>query len=88
MVVRSLNINEDSFQPQEKDEELLGDKIPYLSSIETLMYLFSKTPPDICFVVSLLVRFSSYPCHIIFHIITLHLHKEMMYFYCSILILC
>ncbi|XP_049372065.1 secreted RxLR effector protein 161-like [Solanum verrucosum] len=64
MVVRSLDINKGPFRPQENDEELLGDETPYLSAIGALMYLASITRPDICFVVSLLARFSSCPTRI------------------------
>lgn len=39
MVVRSLNGDKDRFRPQNKDEELLSPKVPYLSIIGTLMYL-------------------------------------------------
>ncbi|XP_049399929.1 pectinesterase-like [Solanum stenotomum] len=61
MVVRSLDINKDPFRPQEKDEEILGDETPYLSAIGALMYRANNTRPDICFVVSLLAKFSSCP---------------------------
>nr|KYP41873.1 Retrovirus-related Pol polyprotein from transposon TNT 1-94 [Cajanus cajan] len=39
MVVRSLDVNKDPFRLQEKDEEILGPKVPYFSAIEALMYL-------------------------------------------------
>lgn len=39
MVVRSLDVKKDSFRPCEKDEELLGPEVPYLSAIGALMYL-------------------------------------------------
>ncbi|XP_049360771.1 secreted RxLR effector protein 161-like [Solanum verrucosum] len=61
MVVRSLDINKDSFRPQEKDEELLGDETSYLSATGALMYLANNTRSDIYFTVSLLARFSSCP---------------------------
>ena len=35
MVVRSLDVNKDPFRPQEKDEEILGSEVPYLSAIGT-----------------------------------------------------
>ncbi|XP_015166961.1 uncharacterized protein [Solanum tuberosum] len=61
MVVRSFDINKDSFRPQENDEELLGDETPYLSAIGELMYLATNIRPDIYFAISLLARFSSCP---------------------------
>ena len=61
MVVRSLDINKDPFQPQEKDEEILGNETPYLSAIGALMYLANNTQLDICSAVILLARFSSIP---------------------------
>jgi len=61
MVVRSLEVNKDPFRPPEEDEELLGPKILYLSTIGTLMYLANTTRPDIVFSVNLLARYSSSP---------------------------
>ena len=61
MVVRSLDVNKDPFRPQEKDEEILGSEVPYLSAIGALMYLANTTRPDITFVVNLLARYSSAP---------------------------
>ena len=61
MVVRSLDVNKDPFRPQEKDEEILGSEVPYLSAIGALMYLANTTRPDIAFVVNLLARYSSAP---------------------------
>ena len=43
MVVRSLDINKDSFRPQEKDKELLRDETQYLSAIGALMYLANNS---------------------------------------------
>ncbi|KAF3643500.1 hypothetical protein FXO37_21973 [Capsicum annuum] len=57
MVVRSLDVNKDPFRPQEKNEELLGPEIPYLSAIGALMYLANTTRPDIAFSVNLLESF-------------------------------
>ncbi|XP_069146021.1 uncharacterized protein [Solanum lycopersicum] len=54
MVVRSLDVNKDPFRPQEKDEEILGSEVPYLSAVDALMYLSNTTRPDIPFVVNLL----------------------------------
>ena len=61
MVVRSLDVKKDSFRPYEKDEELLGPEVPYLSAIGALMYLANYTCPDIAFFVNLLARYSSTP---------------------------
>ncbi|PHT88088.1 hypothetical protein T459_10194 [Capsicum annuum] len=58
MVVRSLDVNKDPFRPQEKNEELLHPKIPYLSA---LMYLANTTRLDISFSVNLLARYGSAP---------------------------
>ncbi|XP_015064582.1 uncharacterized protein LOC107009754 [Solanum pennellii] len=35
----SLDVNKDPFRPHEKDEEILGSEVPYLSGIGALMYL-------------------------------------------------
>lgn len=61
MVVRSLDVKNDPFRPCEKDEELLGPEVPYLSAIGALMYLANCTRPDIAFSVNLLARYSSAP---------------------------
>ena len=61
MVVRSLDVDKDPFRPQEKDEELLGPEVPYLSAIGALMYLANYTRPDIVFVVNFLSRYSFSP---------------------------
>ena len=60
-VVRSLDVNNDPFRPQEKDEEILGSEVPYVSAIGALMYLANTTRPDITFAVNLLARYSSAP---------------------------
>ena len=49
MVVRSLDVKNDPFRLYEKDEELLGPEVPYLSAISTLMYLANCTRLDIVF---------------------------------------
>ncbi|KAG7528482.1 Reverse transcriptase RNA-dependent DNA polymerase [Arabidopsis suecica] len=54
MVVRSLGLDSDSFDPKKDEEEVLGPEVPYLSAIGALMYLASHTRPDICFAVNLL----------------------------------
>jgi hypothetical protein len=61
MVVRSLDVKNDPFRPQEDDEEILGFEVPYLSAIGALMYLGNCTRPDIAFSVNLLARYSSAP---------------------------
>ncbi|WKA03311.1 hypothetical protein VitviT2T_021428 [Vitis vinifera] len=61
MVVQSLDVKKDPFRPCEKDEELLGPEVPYLSAIGALMYLANCTRPDIAFSVNLLARYSSAP---------------------------
>lgn len=60
MIVSSLNVNKDHFCSRENDEEPLGSKEPYLSSIGALMCLANNTQPDITFVVNLLEIFSSF----------------------------
>lgn len=47
MVVSSLYTEKDPFRSREKDEELLGPEVPYLSAIGALMYLANYTRPDI-----------------------------------------
>ena len=47
MIFRSLDVNKDPFRPQEKDEEILGSEVPYLSAIGALIYLANTTMPDI-----------------------------------------
>ena len=61
MVVRSLDVKKDSFRPCEKDEELLGPEVPYLSVIGALMYLANCTHSNIDFSVNFLVRYSFTP---------------------------
>ena len=61
MVVRLLELSKDPFQPKEKNEELLGPEVPYVSAIGALMYLANYTRPDIAFSVNLFVRYSSAP---------------------------
>ena len=39
----SLDVKNDHFRPQEKDEEILGPEIPYISAIDTLMYFANCT---------------------------------------------
>ena len=59
MIVRSLDVQNDSFHHCEKSEELLGPEVPYLSLIDALMYLANCTRVDIAFSVNLLARYSS-----------------------------
>jgi hypothetical protein len=43
----------------EEDEEIFGLEVPYLSAIETFMYLANCTRSDIDFALNLLARYSS-----------------------------
>ncbi|KAL6350518.1 hypothetical protein AAG906_019165 [Vitis piasezkii] len=61
MVVRSLDVKNDPFRPCEKNEELLGLEVPYLSVIGALMYLANCTHSDIAFSINLLAKYSSAP---------------------------
>lgn len=61
MVVRSFEASKDPFRPQEENEEPLDPEVPYLSEIDTLMYLANATRTDIEFSVNLLLRYSSSP---------------------------
>ena len=61
IVVRSLEVTKDPFQPKEENEELLGPEVPYLNVIGALMYLVNYTRLDITFSVNLLARYSSAP---------------------------
>ena len=61
MVVRSLDVKNDPFRPCEKDKELLGPKVPYLSVVGALMYFSNWTYPNISFSINLLARYSSVP---------------------------
>ena len=38
-----MKLNKDPFRPQEKNEELLGYEVPYLSAVDALMYLANTT---------------------------------------------
>ena len=58
MVVRSLDVKKDSFRPCKKNEELLSPEVPYLSSIDALMYLVNCTCLDIAFSINLLAKYS------------------------------
>ena len=57
MIIRSLDVKNDSFRPCENGEELLGLEVPYLSAIGALMYLVNCTRPYIVFSVNLLARY-------------------------------
>jgi len=43
-------------RPKENDEDLLGLEAPYLSVIETLMYLANYTRSNIAFAINLLSK--------------------------------
>ena len=49
MVAQSLDVKNDPFRPCEKNEELLGLKVSYLSAIGALMYLVTCTRPTLFF---------------------------------------
>ena len=49
MVISSLEINKYHFRPKENDEKLFGPEVPYLSTIDALMYLASHTRLYIAF---------------------------------------
>ena len=38
-----LDVKNDHFRPQEKDEEILGPEVAYISAIDTLMYFANCT---------------------------------------------
>ena len=59
MVIQSLDMKKDLFHHCEKNEELLGPEVPYLSVIVALMYFVNCTHLDIVFSVNLLARYSS-----------------------------
>jgi hypothetical protein len=39
----SLDVKNDHFCPQEKDEEIFGPEVSYISTIDTLMYFANCT---------------------------------------------
>ena len=61
MVVRSLDVKNNPFRYCEKNEELLGLEVPYLSVIGALMYLANCIRPNIAFFVNSLARYSFAP---------------------------
>ena len=80
MVVRSLDVNKDPFRPQQKDEEILGSEVPYLSAIGALMYLANTTRSDIEFAVNLLLRYSFAPTSMHWN----GIHNDLLVFLSSI----
>ena len=60
MVVKSLDVKNDTFRPCEKYEELLCLEVPYLSVIGALICLANCKCLDIVFYVNLLARYSSF----------------------------
>jgi len=49
-------MDKDPIRPGDKDEEILGPEVSYLSVIRALMYLANCIRPDIAFAVKLLAR--------------------------------
>ena len=58
MIVRSLDVKNDTFHHCEKGEELLCLEVPYFSVIGALMYLANCTRLYIAFSINLLARYS------------------------------
>ena len=58
MIVRSLNVKNDSFHHCEKGEELLGHKVTYLIVIGAFMYLANSISQDIAFSINLLAKYN------------------------------
>ena len=61
MIVRSLDVKNDSFRSCENGEELLSPEVQYFSALGTLMYLANCTYPNIDFSINLLARYCSSP---------------------------
>ncbi|GJY02098.1 hypothetical protein Tco_0360250 [Tanacetum coccineum] len=59
IVVRTVNVKDDYFQPTNDDEEILCQKVPYLNAMGALLFLASHTRLDISFELNLLARYSS-----------------------------
>ena len=59
MVVCSLYVKNDQFNPCEKGDELFSPEVPYLNVISELMYFTNCTRLDIVFSINLLARYSS-----------------------------
>jgi hypothetical protein len=38
MVVRSLDVKKDFYRPQENNEKILGPEVPYLSTLEQILF--------------------------------------------------
>lgn len=64
MILRSLDLDRNPFRPEEKDEELLGPEVTFLSIIRAILYLANYALLDIEFVVNSLARCSSSPIQI------------------------
>jgi hypothetical protein len=61
IVVWSLDAKKEPFRLLEKDEEIFGLEVPYLSTIETLMYLANCKTLNTTFTINLWARYSSTP---------------------------
>ncbi|GJY71436.1 hypothetical protein Tco_0475139 [Tanacetum coccineum] len=59
MVVRTINVENDYFQPTNEYEEILSRKVPYLSAMGALLFLSCHTRLNISFPLNLLARYSS-----------------------------
>lgn len=47
MVIRSLKVSKDLFQPQKENKDLLGPEMSYLSAVGALMYIAKALRHDI-----------------------------------------
>ena len=56
MVVRSLEVDKDSFRPKDDTKNILGPEVPYLGAIGALLYFANCTRLDIAFAEKLLAR--------------------------------
>lgn len=61
MIVRSLDVKNYPFRPQENGKPLIDLEVLYLSAIGALMHLTNNIGSDILFVVNLLTRYNLAP---------------------------